>query len=234
MKPVLYLGTKNYSSWSLRPWLAAKKAGFDFEEVVIDFDQPDTKQKIFAISPSGKVPVWMDEHGCVWDSLAICEYLAEQSSNLWPSDRIQRAKARAVSCEMHSSFPALRTEMPMNVRAHQRQIELSEAALNDLKRIEAIWAVLLEAQQNNANAEGWLFGQFSIADAMFAPVVIRLNAYAVPMSPVMQAYQMQFYADPDFQQWIKHAEEDTWIVPRVEIGQGNTKDQNAIQPNDKA
>ncbi|QIO04903.1 glutathione S-transferase family protein [Acinetobacter shaoyimingii] len=233
MKSVLYLGTKNYSSWSLRPWLVAKKAGFDFEEVVIDFDQPDTKQKIQAVSPSGKVPVWVDEHVRIWDSLAICEYFAEQVPSLWPSDPIQRAQARAVSAEMHSGFPALRSEMGMNVRAYLRGIELSEAAKNDLKRIEVIWTALLEAQSNNPNAEGWLFGRFSIADAMFAPVAIRLNGYAVPMSASMKAYQAQFYADPDFQQWIKDAEEDTLIVPRLEIGQDN-EEYNAIQPNDKA
>lgn len=234
MKPVLYLGTKNYSSWSLRPWLVAKKAGFDFAEVVIDFDQPNTKQKILAVSPSGKVPVWVDEYVRVWDSLAICEYFAERVPNLWPADSTQRAQARAVSAEMHSGFAALRTEMGMNVRAHQRQIELSEAAINDLKRIEQIWSVLLEAQKSNAHAEGWLFGKFSIADAMFAPVVIRLKGYQVPMSPVMQTYQAQFYADPDFQQWIKDAEADSLIVPRLEMGQENSKNQTALQPNDKA
>lgn len=234
MKPVLYLGTKNYSSWSLRPWLVAKKAGFDFEEVIIDFDQPDTKQRIQAISPSGKVPVWVDEHVRIWDSLAICEYLAEQVPSLWPADRIRRAKARSVSAEMHSGFAALRTEMGMNVRACQRQVALSDAALNDLQRIETIWTELLQEQQNTGEQGGWLFGQFSIADAMFAPVAIRLNAYAVHLSPVMKAYQAKFYADPDFQQWIKDAEEETLVVPRLEVGQDNANDQPKIQPKDKA
>lgn len=234
MKPVLYLGTKTYSSWSLRPWLVAKKAGLDFEEVIIDFDQPDTKQKIKAVSPSAKVPIWVDEHVRIWDSLAICEYFAEQVPSLWPDDRIQRAKARSVSAEMHSGFAALRSEMGMNVRAYKRHIELSDAALNDLKRIEMIWTELLQEQQHLGDQEGWLFGQFSIADAMFAPVAIRLNAYAVALSPVMKAYQAKFYTDPDFQQWIKDAEQETLIVPRLEIGRDNTNDQEKIQPKDKA
>ena len=234
MKPVLYLGTKTYSSWSLRPWLVAKKAGLDFEEVIIDFDQPDTKQKIQAVSPSAKVPVWVDEHIRIWDSLAICEYFAEQVPSLWPVDRIQRAKARSISAEMHSGFAALRTEMGMNVRAYQRQIELSDAALNDLKRIENIWTDLLQQQQSSGDQAAWLFGEFSIADAMFAPVAIRLNAYAVTMSPVMKAYQAKFYADPDFQQWIRDAEEETLIVPRLELGQDNANNHPTIQPNDKA
>ncbi|MEB3753078.1 glutathione S-transferase family protein [Acinetobacter sp. MD2(2019)] len=216
MTATLYLGTKNYSSWSLRPWLAAKKAQIAFQEVVIDFDQPNTKQHILAVSPSGKVPVWVHDDLKIWDSLAICEYLAELAPQLWPEDQATRAIARSVVAEMHSGFVAMRNEMGMNVRAKQRTIALSDAAQQDLARIEQIWTEL--RGQYQANGE-WLFGKFSIADAMFAPVVIRLRAYAVNISPIMQSYVNTFYHDPDFQQWIKDAEQDTLVVPRLECGQ---------------
>lgn len=216
MTATLYLGTKNYSSWSLRPWLAAKKAGIDFQEVIIDFDLPDTKQKMLEVSSSGKVPVWVEPELVIWDSLAICEYLAELSPNLWPKAKKARAIARSVSAEMHSGFTALRSEMGMNVRAHQRKIEISDAAKYDLKRIEQIWT---ELRKQCAGQGEWLFGEFSIADAMFAPVAIRLEAYAVEISPVMQAYKNTFYRDPEFQKWIKDAEQDQLVVARLECGQ---------------
>lgn len=219
MSATLYLGTKNYSSWSLRPWLAAKKAGIAFTEQVIDFDQPDTKQRILAVSPSGKVPVWVKDHVRIWDSLAICEYLAELSPSLLPEDRNVRAVMRSVCAEMHSGFQALRSEMGMNVRAKRRQIPMTDALQQDLKRIDEIWT---ELRTQYATEGNWLFGKFSLADAMFAPVAIRLNAYAVPCSKVMQAYKDTFYQDSDFQEWIKDAEQDALIVPRLEIGQSSS------------
>lgn len=212
----LYLGTKNYSSWSLRPWLAAKHAGIRFKEVIIDFDQPDTTSRIYAISPSGKVPVLVDVDVKIWDSLAICEYLAEIAPHLWPSDQYSRAIARSISAEMHSGFVALRNEMPMNVRAKQRALVLSDAAQHDLFRIDQIWTDLRQQYQLQGP---WLFGKFTIADAMFAPVVIRLNAYAVNLTPSMRAYMETFYNDSAFLEWIKDAEQDTLIVPRLECGQ---------------
>lgn len=216
MSAILYLGTKNYSSWSLRPWFAAKKAGITFQDVVIDFDQPDTKQCMLAVSPSGKVPVWVDGDLKIWDSLAICEYLAELAPQLWPGEQDVRAIARAVAAEMHSGFAAMRQEMGMNARATQRNIVLTDAAQQDLARIEQIWTELRPRYQAYGD---WLFGEFSIADAMFAPVAIRLRGYAVKISPIMQAYVDTFYRDPSFQEWIKAAEQDTLIVPRLECGQ---------------
>ena len=213
----LYLGTKNYSSWSLRPWLAAKKAGIPFDVVVIDFDEDQalTKEKILAISPTGKVPVWVDDKVKIWDSLAICEYLAEINPALLPKDLATRAIVRAVVAEMHSGFTALRSEMGMNVRAKGRTVSLSEAAKNDLKRIDQIWT---ELRQQYAAQGDWLFGEFSLADAAFAPIAIRLNAYTVELSPVMQQYKETLYQDPDLQQWLKDAEQDTLVVSWLECG----------------
>ena len=216
MDMTLYLGTKNYSSWSLRPWLAAKKAGIEFGEVIIDFDQPDTESRILEVSPSGKVPVLIHKGLKVWDSLAICEYFAEIEPKLWPEQSELRAVARSVSAEMHSGFLAIRKEMGMNVKANQRKVTLTNEAQKELLRIDQIWTDL----RHKHYAQGdWLFGKFSIADAMFAPVAIRLKAYAVETSPTMQAYVETFYNDSTFLEWIKDAEQDALLLPRLECGQ---------------
>lgn len=216
MSMTLYLGTKNYSSWSLRPWLAARKAAIKFDEIIIDFDQPDTKSRILEVSPSGKVPVLIHKELKIWDSLAICEYFAEIEPQLWPEQSDLRAIARSVSAEMHSGFMAIRNEMGMNVKAKHRKVTLTNQAQEELLRIDQIWTGLRQQYHAQGN---WLFGKFSIADAMFAPVAIRLKAYTVRTSPTMQAYVETFYNDSAFLEWINDAEQDTLIVPRLECGQ---------------
>lgn len=178
----LYIGSKPFSSWSLRPWLAMKQAGLDFEEVVIPLRQASTKPAIRKVSPSGKVPCL--EHGStvVWDSLAICEYAAEiaPGAALWPKDRAARAFARAISAEMHSGFATLRQSLPMDFAKSLPAPEIGPELEGDIRRIIAIWS---EARRRYGKGGPFLFGAFSIADAMFAPVASRFTTYRVDLRP---------------------------------------------------
>lgn len=202
----LVIGNKNYSSWSLRPWLAMKMAGLDFAEERICLDQPDTRQKILAVSTAGRVPVLIDGDLTVWDSLAICEYVNETyaGGRLWPRGRVERARARAVTAEMHSGFAALRGAMSMNIRA--RHPEKGAAALGrpevaaDVERITALWTECLER-----SGGPMLFGQFCIADAFFAPVVSRFRTYGVPLSGLLAAYSERVFALEPMAQWVAAA-----------------------------
>lgn len=194
----LVIGDRNYSSWSLRPWLAAKQAGLPFEEVSIRLRQAGTKTEIFKHSPSGKVPCLMDGEVTVWDSLAICEYLAELSPALWPLDRAARAEARSVSAEMHSGFSALRQSMPMEIHASKPYEGRSAEVATDIARIVAIW----ESCRSRYAASGpFLFGAFSVADAMFAPVVWRFLTYAIELPPASRAWVEAMCALPAMKEW---------------------------------
>jgi glutathione S-transferase len=205
----LVIGNKNYSSWSLRPWLAMKQAGVQFDEISVLLDQPDTTEKILRYSPSGKVPCLIDGDLTVFDSLAICEYVNEKISDqrageaLWPRDSAERARARAVTAEMHSGFVALRTHMPMDIRS--RQPDKGSAAQRrkdvaaDIERIHTVWSECL------AHGGPMLFGRFSIADAFYAPVVTRFATYGVHLPPLLAAYSETLLAMPVMQQWINAA-----------------------------
>jgi glutathione S-transferase len=210
MALTLVIGNKNYSSWSLRPWLAMKMAGVAFDEIRIPLDRPDTKAGILRHSPSGKVPCLIDDTASgrlvVWDSLAICEYVNESCAGgrLWPAERAARARARSVAAEMHSGFAALRTRMSMDIRA--RKFERGAAALAredvaaDVARIRALWFDAL------AESGGpFLFGDFSIADAFFAPVAMRFVTYGVDLAPSLAAYRDRVVALAPMQQWIGEA-----------------------------
>lgn len=194
----LVVGDRNYSSWSLRPWLAAKQSGLSFEEVSVRLREAGTKAEILKYSPSGKVPCLIDGDLIVWDSLAICEYLAELSPSLWPADRAVRAEARAVSAEMHSGFLALRQNMPMDVRACRPAEGRTADADADIARIIAIWE---NCRSRYAAAGPFLFGQFSIADAMFAPVVWRFLTYVVQLPPASRAWVEAMCALPAMKEW---------------------------------
>jgi glutathione S-transferase len=210
MAYTLVLGSKNLSSWSLRPYLALRATGVQFNEIVIRLDQPDTKAKILAHSPAGKVPVLKDEGLLVWDSLAICETLAERhpEAKLWPDEPALRAKARAYAAEMHSAFPALRQTLPMNFARVLPCPALSEAVKADIARIVAAWSDALDA-----NPGGFLFGRFSIADCMYAPVVSRFHTYGVAVPPVVQTYSEKMMALPAMQDWMAAA--------KAEVGAGS-------------
>ena len=207
----LYVGNKNYSSWSMRPWVLLKQAGIDFEEVVVRFDSFDTqsafKQTINAVTPVGKVPALVDDTLVVWDSLAIAEYLADQfpEKNLWPADRAARARARSVCAEMHSGFGALRSACPMNIEAHLPEIGQliwrdKPGVMADVQRLVAMWSALLES-----HGGPMLFGHFTIADAYFAPVCTRLQTYALPVPALIAAYISRVLALPGVKAWVDAA-----------------------------
>jgi len=215
----LYIGNKNYSSWSMRPWVLLKQAGIPFEEVVVRFDSfaPESrfKQQIGPVSPSGKVPVLVDDGFAVWDSLAIAEYLAEKfpERQLWPRDARARSRARCVSAEMHSGFQNLRGACGMNVEAdlsHAGALIWRDkpAVRQDVARLVAMWTELLETHQGPM-----LFGDFSIADAMYAPVVIRLTRFALPVPESIRAYLQRVQALPGVAAWIEGALQEQDFIP---------------------
>jgi glutathione S-transferase len=203
MKLRLVIANKNYSSWSMRPWLVLKEAGIAFEEILLPFDSKAWDERA-PLTPTGKVPVlWIDQTP-IHDSLAIAETIAElfPAANLWPSDRIVRAQARAVSAEMHSGFAALRRHMPMNIEAElPGKGELPEVR-QDIARVVAIWE---ECRTRFAGDGSLLFGPFTIADAMFAPVVTRLRTYGVTLPPVAEAYAQAVLALPSVAAWCDAA-----------------------------
>ena len=207
----LVIGNKTYSSWSLRPWLALKQAGLSFAETVIPLRQPDTAARIAEHSPSGRVPSLIHNGLTVWDSLAICEYVAELApeARLWPADRAARAVARAVSAEMHSGFVSLRSTMSMDLKRDRKGQGMTEATAADIARIQALWA---DARARFGKAAGgpFLFGAFTIADAMFAPVVTRLETYGVAVTPESRAYMDAVLALPAMRDWIAAAKDEPW------------------------
>jgi glutathione S-transferase len=211
----LYIGNKNYSSWSMRPWVLLTQAGIPFEEVMVRFDSFDAastfKNTMAKVSPTGKVPALVDTSVAgdlkIWDTLAIAEYAAEQfpDKNLWPKDKAARAVARSVCAEMHAGFSGLRTHCGMNIEASlpeigQLVLRDKPAVQADLKRIIELWSGLLETYKGPM-----LFGDFSVADAYFAPVCMRLNTYALPVPKNIAAYVARVTALPSVQQWIKEA-----------------------------
>jgi glutathione S-transferase len=212
--PVLYVGNKNYSSWSLRPWLALKWGGVPFEERVIPlggegYGRAEIKD-VKAVSPSGRVPVLHIGDHVISDSLAIAEWAAEQTRALWPEDALVRAEARAAACEMHSGFAGLRRDMPMNIRRRlERTPDWAEDVRADLKRLFALWGGL---RARYGDQGPFLFGQRCIADAMFAPVATRLRTYGVRAPDTAQAYCETIFADPAFKDWEAAAMAETWTI----------------------
>lgn len=198
----LVIGNKNYSSWSLRPWLALKATGQAFDEVLIGLRRPDSKAKILSHSAAGKVPALKHGDLLVWDSLAICEYIAETwpEAKLLPEDRRARAVARSVMSEMHSGFAALRNDLPMDIcRLGKVPGIPSEEARLDIARIQQIWQ---DCRGRFGRDGDFLFGRFSLADCMYAPVATRLRSYGVPLDAVSAAYVDAIYAHPAMQEWI--------------------------------
>ncbi len=212
----LIIGNKNYSSWSLRPWLAMKVAGIPFEETLIPLDAPDFKERVMAVSPAGKVPVLIDGDVCVWESLAILEYLAEKfpATSLWPDDQQARAHARAVAAEMHAGFLPLRRDLPMNVRRPVKARPLEAAVAADVARIDAIWS---GCRARFGAAGPFLYGRFGAADAMHAPVVWRFYTYAVKTSEAAGAYMRALMALPAWGEWREAACSEPWVMPRNEV-----------------
>ncbi|MDD2842989.1 MAG: glutathione S-transferase family protein [Tolumonas sp.] len=211
----LIIGNKNYSSWSLRPWLLLRKLSVSFEETQVLLQTEDFKQQVMRFSPVGKVPVLLDGDLAIWDSLAIAEYLAEQFPQAWPRDPAARAFARAISAEMHSGFMGLRSQMPMNCRATGREVTGNEALAQDIERIQAIWT---ECRLRYGESGPWLFGEFTIADAMFAPVVFRFNTYGVECQGFAAEYMQTVLHDADVQAWLHAAQQEQATIMSYEIG----------------
>ena len=214
-KPKLIIGNKNYSSWSLRAWLILTKLGIEFEEVPVLLFSEVYKEELLRCSPAGKVPIYIEDELVVWDTLAIAEYLAEKYPTLWPSNVKQRAQARSISAEMHSGFLALRGSMPMNCRALNRKITLVTELGEDIQRIKTIWT---KYRTENAEAGSWLFGSFSMADAMFAPVAFRFRTYGIPCDSIAGEYMDMVLNDPDIQRWYDAARRERAVIEEEEVG----------------
>lgn len=212
----LLLGNRNYSSWSLRPWLLARYFELPFESETVPLFSTEGMAIIHARSPSGKVPLLTDGPLQIWDSLAICEYINERYLDgcAWPQDLTERARARALCAEMHSSFAALRSELSMNLRRPRGPRPdgvLSDACHADIERILTLW------QQALARSNGpWLFGEFSIADAMYAPVVSRCDTYAIELPDIVAPWAERLLALPAMHEWAAAAAEESWIIPFCE------------------
>jgi glutathione S-transferase len=210
----LIIGNKNYSSWSMRPWLAMKVVGIPFEETLISLDAPDFKAQVRACSGAGKVPVLIDGDTRVWESLAILEYLAEKFPHLWPKQDRARSHARAVAAEMHAGFQPLRRHLPMNIRRPVKQRLLDQGAAADAARIDAIWN---ECRAQFGGGGAFLYGAFCGADAMYAPVVWRFHTYAVEVSVTARAYMDAVIALPASREWREAARGEPWVLPHDEV-----------------
>jgi glutathione S-transferase len=211
----LVIGNKNYSSWSMRPWLALRANDIPFDEVLIPLytDNPADKDRILSFSRAGKVPTLVDGDVTIWDSLAIIEYLAEKfpEKGLWPADPASRAHARSISAEMHSGFVALRNECGMNIHRKVGAIALSDDARANVARIQQIWS-----ECHRRYGGPFLFGAFGAADAMYAPVVHRFRTYAIEITPDARHYFDAMMAQPAFQQWTREGLAETLLIERLE------------------
>jgi glutathione S-transferase len=214
----LVIGNRNYSSWSLRAWLTMRMAGLAFEEVVIPLGGPDGRKAILEYSPAGLVPVLRHGSGTIWESLAICEYVAETvpGARLWPETVQARAEARSISAEMHAGFEALRKALPMNVRADRPGVTIEADAQADIDRILTIWR---SCRRKFGTVGPFLFGRFSIADAMFAPVVSRFATYRVTMDALSREYASTVQNLPAMRDWVEAAAAESWVIAEEEIGE---------------
>ena len=216
----LVIGNKNYSSWSLRGWLMVKLAAVDFEEIVVPLDLPDTQPTIRKHSPSGRVPVLLHRGLPVWESLAIGEYLNElrPEAGLWPASLAARTHARAISTEMHAGFLDLRSNMPMNIRASFPGKGMTPAVRADIERITGLWR---DCRKRFGGAfprdDGFLFGTFGGADAMYAPVVTRFRTYGVKLDSDSEAYCTAVLAHPTMKEWVDAARNEPWLIAKYEL-----------------
>jgi glutathione S-transferase len=216
----LVIGNKNYSSWSLRPWVLLKALGIAFREIRIPLFEAASQAALAAVSPSGRVPVLRDDAGpgglLAWESLAICETIAERAPRAWPADARARAHARSVSHEMHAGFAALRAEFPLNCRARRRGVTPGAAAARDIARIRQIWA---DCRDRHGAAGPWLFGGYSIADAMYAPVVFRFATYGIDCPGPAGGYAAHALASAPMQEWLAGARAEREVIAQAEIGE---------------
>ena len=215
MSLTLVIGNKNYSSWSLRPWIAMKVAGIPFEEIQIPLYEPGSRERMLEYSPAGKVPILIDGDEHVWESLAILEHLAERfpEARLWPSDRRARSHARAIASEMHGGFQPLRQNCTMNLWLPVKARPQPPEVLANVARIEQMWA---DCRVRFGQSGPFLFGAFGAADAMYAPVVARFNTYGLPVSAKTRAYMDAVMGLPTWREWYDAAMQETWIMQHNE------------------
>lgn len=213
---VFYHGNKNYSSWSMRGWLALKLAGADFEEVGFHLGQQGVREKIRQHSPTGKVPALGHGELLIWDSMAIGEYLAERfpEARMWPEDAADRALARSVSAELHSGFPALRSHMPFNVRRSSPGKGRADGVQQDIDRVTEIWHT---CRERRAHAGAFLFGSWCLADALYAPIVSRFRTYAVDLDEISRAYCAATWEHEHVREWCAAAEAESWVEPCFDL-----------------
>jgi glutathione S-transferase len=207
----LVIANKAYSSWSFRPWILMRHFGIPFSETIIPMAREETRADMLRHAPTGKCPSLQDGSVTVWDSLAIIEYLAESFPDLaiWPRERAARAQARSLAAEMHSGFAAMRSHLPMNMRRKPAALDLARDVVADIARIEAAFA---DARRAFGASSDFLFGDFSAADAMFAPVVSRFHSYAVAVSPTTRAYMDAIEGLPAYQAWLADARAEPWHI----------------------
>ncbi len=219
MSPLtLVVGSRNYSAWSLRAWMVLRHLGLEFTEQQIPLDTPEFESEIGKFSPTRRVPVLVHGDLIVWESIAICEYASELAGGRgWPAEPGLRAIARALTSEMHAGFSALRNACPMNARATGRRVPMTPALAQDLRRVDAIWS---GCRRDHGERGPWLFGDFSIADAMFAPVALRVRTYGLPLSSLATRYYDTMLADPHLLEWIADSCRDTQVIPHDEAGVG--------------
>ena len=215
-KPLLYVGNRNYSSWSLRPFMALAMAGVDFETRLLRFDIPGFADKAKRVSKAGLVPILKHNSVVVWDSLAILEYAAETwpNANLWPKNKAARAMARSACAEMHSGFKNLRNALPMNIRRPKKAIATADPVLADIARVQSLW---IQCRKDFGKGGPFLFGKFSNADAMFTPVVSRLETFDVKVSHATREYMNAILATPAFHEWQEMALQEPWVYPADEV-----------------
>jgi glutathione S-transferase len=215
MSPTLVVGNRNYSSWSLRPWLLLRHFGVAFAEEVLPLDTPEFAGRIAAFSGAGRVPVLVDEGRRIWDSLAICEYANERwlGGTGWPADLDRRALARSAAAEMHSGFAAMRAQLPMSVRRRPNAYRWDAAAQRDIDRVQALWRLL----RDNAAGGPFLLGEFGIVDAMFAPVCVRFRAYGPDVDATAAAYMATIFALPAFREWEAAALAESAVLAADEL-----------------
>jgi glutathione S-transferase len=208
----LVLGQKNYSSWSMRAWLLLKMLGVAFEEVTVPLFRPESREVVRALGgQTGLVPVLRDGDTAIWDTMAIFEYIYESYPAVWPADRHERARARSLSGEIHSGFNALRSAMPVNTRARNRQTNRTPEVVADIERVRDVWTAY-------SGGTPWLFGTFSGVDIMFAPIATRFQTYSVQLEGLARAYMDRLLAHPLVVEWLRLAREEVDVIPSLEVG----------------
>ncbi|MEM6761561.1 MAG: glutathione S-transferase family protein [Pseudomonadota bacterium] len=215
MRYTIVIGNKNYSSWSMRPWLVLDHFGFEFDEDLVPLDEPDTRARLLAYSPAAKVPILIDRNYAVWDSLSIIEYLAEMKPEvaIWPKATQERARARSLASEMHAGFPALRRACPVNLRKRfAYKLRGGAAARKEVERFEGI------VRDRMMRSGGpFLFGRWGAVDAMYVPLACRIEGYSWPVNDETQAYVDALLAEPSFRKWRAAALEEKWVLPVDEV-----------------